>query len=73
MLLGFCTRLFAAPLVFVMIVAIKAAFWDQVDSLVYLLGLAEFAYLAIFLWLTLAGPGPVSLDHLLQRQSPGQN
>jgi putative oxidoreductase len=73
LLLGFCTRLFAAPLVFVMIVAIKAAFWDQVDSLAYLLGLVEFAYLAIFLWLTLAGPGPVSLDHLLQRQTTEKN
>jgi putative oxidoreductase len=67
LLLGLCTRLFAVPLIVVMIVAIKAAFWDQVDSLAYLLGLSEFAYLAIFLWLAVAGPGPVSLDHLLQR------
>jgi putative oxidoreductase len=67
LLLGLCTRLFAAPLIVVMIVAIKAAFWEQVDSLSYLLGLSEFAYLAIFLWLAVAGPGPLSLDRLLQR------
>jgi len=50
----------------VMIVAIKSAFWDQVDSLEYLLGLSEFAYLAVFLWLATAGAGAASLDHLLQ-------
>ncbi|HMM66680.1 MAG TPA: DoxX family protein [Dokdonella sp.] len=67
LILGLYTRIFAAPLIVVMIVAIKSAFWDQVDSLEYLLGLVEFAYLAIFLWLSLAGPGAVSLDYLLQR------
>jgi putative oxidoreductase len=67
LILGLFTRIFAAPLIVVMIVAIKAAFWDQVDSLEYLLGLSEFAYLAIFLWLSTAGPGAVSLDRLLQR------
>ncbi|MEP6882442.1 MAG: DoxX family protein [Dokdonella sp.] len=67
LLLGLFTRIFSAPLIVVMIVAIKSAFWDQVDSLEYLLGLSEFAYLAIFLWLSTAGPGAVSLDHLLQR------
>jgi putative oxidoreductase len=67
LILGLFTRIFAAPLIVVMIVAIKSAFWDQVDSLEYLLGLSEFAYLAIFLWLSTAGPGAVSLDRLLQR------
>lgn len=67
LLLGLFTRLFAAPLIVVMIVAIKSALWEQVDSLESLLGLGEFAYLAIFLWLSTAGPGAVSLDYLLQR------
>ncbi|MEZ5462782.1 DoxX family protein [Dokdonella sp.] len=67
LLLGLCTRIFSAPLIVVMVVAIKSVFWDQVDSLDYLLGLSEFAYLAIFLWLSVAGPGTVSLDHVLQR------
>ena len=66
LLLGLCTRIFSASLIEVMIVAIKSAFWDQVDSLEYLLGLNEFAYLAIFLWLATAGAGAASLDHLLQ-------
>lgn len=67
LLLGLFTRISAAPLVLVMIVAIKSVFWDRVDSFDYLLGLGEFAYLAIFLWLSVAGPGAVSLDHLMQR------
>jgi putative oxidoreductase len=66
LLLGLFTRIFSAPLIVVMIVAIKSAFWDQVDSLEYLLGLSEFAYMAVFLWLATAGAGAASLDHLLQ-------
>ena len=66
LLLGLFTRIFSALLIVVMIVAIKSAFWDQVDSLEYLLGLSEFAYLAVFLWLATAGAGAASLDHLLQ-------
>ncbi|MGH8751049.1 MAG: DoxX family protein [Burkholderiales bacterium] len=70
LLLGLFTRLAAAPLVIVMMVAIRSALWEQVDSLETLLGFEEFAYLAIFLWLAIAGPGIVSLDHLLQRLWP---
>lgn len=68
LLLGLCTRLIAVPLAIVMIVAIKSVFWAEVDSLLFLLGLSEFAYLAIFLWLAAAGAGAVSLDHLLLRR-----
>ena len=50
-----------------MIVAIKSAKWGDVDSLETLLGFDEFEYLALFLWLSVAGPGPLSLDDLLQR------
>jgi putative oxidoreductase len=47
----------------VMIVAIRAAKWADVDSLETLLGFDEFEYLALFLWLAIAGPGPVSVDY----------
>jgi putative oxidoreductase len=50
-----------------MIVAIRAAKWADVDSLETLLGFDEFEYLALFLWLAIAGAGPVSLDHFLER------
>ena len=59
----------AALLMVVMVVAIRSAFWSEIDSLEYLLGLSEMAYLAIFLWLALAGAGTVSLDSLLQRSA----
>jgi putative oxidoreductase len=50
-----------------MIVATISAKWDQIDSLETLLGFEELAYMALFGWLAVAGPGPVSLDHVLQR------
>lgn len=66
LLLGLCTRIAAVPLAIIMIVAIRTALWEQVDSLETLLGLEEFAYLAIFLWLAISGPGAISVDHVLQ-------
>lgn len=67
LLVGLFTRLAATPLVIVMIVAIVSAKLDQVNSLETLLGFEEVAYMALFGWLAVAGPGPVSLDALLQR------
>lgn len=67
LLLGLFTRLAATPLVIVMAVAIVSAKLDQITSLETLLGFEEIAYMALFGWLAVAGPGPISLDHLLQR------
>jgi putative oxidoreductase len=67
LLLGFLTRISAGALGVTMIVAIKAAKWDDVDSLETLLGFDEFEYLALFLWLAIAGAGRVSIDHFLMR------
>ena len=67
LLLGFLTRISAGALGVTMIVAIKAAKWDQVDSLETLLGFDEFEYLALFLWLAIAGAGAVSIDRWLER------
>ncbi|MGD0491681.1 MAG: DoxX family protein [Steroidobacteraceae bacterium] len=67
LLLGVLTRISAGALGITMIVAIKSAKWADVDSLETLLGFDEFEYLALFLWLAVAGPGPLSLDRLLQR------
>lgn len=68
LLIGLFTRLAATPLVVVMAVAIVAAKLGQIDSLETLLGFEEVAYMALFGWLAVAGPGPVSLDALLQRR-----
>jgi putative oxidoreductase len=72
LLLGLFTRLAAVPLIIVMIVAIIAAKWAEVDSLETLLGFDEVAYMVLFLWLAVAGPGPISLDRLLQRSCSRQ-
>lgn len=65
LLAGLFTRIAAGALGITMIVAIRSALWNQVDSLETLLGFDETAYLAIFIWLAIAGPGVVSLDRLL--------
>jgi putative oxidoreductase len=48
-----------------MAVAIASAKADQIDSLETFLGLEEVSYFVMFAWLAIAGPGPVSLDHLV--------
>lgn len=68
LLLGLLTRISAGALGVVMIVAVRAAQWDQIDSLVTFLGFEEIMYLAIFLWLAIAGPGVISIDRLLQQR-----
>jgi putative oxidoreductase len=65
LILGLFTRIPAAMLAFTMLVAIKSAKWDQVDSLEALLGFEEATYFAGFMWLAIAGPGAASLDRLL--------
>jgi putative oxidoreductase len=43
---------------------------DQVDSFETLAGFEEVSYMALFGWLAVAGPGPISLDYLLQKLQP---
>ena len=69
MLFGFLTRFASVPLMVVMVVAIATAKWSDVDSLETLLGFEEVSYFVMFAWLGIAGPGPVSLDHLILRAS----
>jgi putative oxidoreductase len=68
LLLGLLTRISAGALGITMIVAIKSAKWADVDSLETLLGFDETEYLALFLWLAIAGAGKLSLDYLLTRK-----
>ena len=63
------TRISAGALGVTMIVAIVSAKWDMVDSLETLLGFDETEYLALFLWLAIAGAGAVSIDWLLERRA----
>jgi putative oxidoreductase len=67
LLVGLLTRFIAVPMMIIMIVAIASAKWADVDSLETLLGFEEVSYFVMFAWLGIAGPGPVSLDHLVLR------
>jgi putative oxidoreductase len=68
LILGLLTRISGGALGVVMIVAIKSAKWADVDSLETLFGFEEATYLAVFLWLAIAGPGAASLDYWLQKR-----
>jgi putative oxidoreductase len=68
LLLGLLTRIAAGALGVVMIVAVAAVQWPEVDSFLTFVGLEEIMYLALFLWLAIAGAGRVSIDALLERR-----
>jgi len=68
LLLGLCTRFAVVPLIVTMMVAIRTALWDQVDSVSSLFGIAEFLYIALLVWLGTDGAGPLAVDALLQRR-----
>jgi putative oxidoreductase len=75
LLLGLASRLSALPLLASMAVAILTAQRENVHGLPDLFGLVEWTYLALLLWVALAGPGKASLDHLLvtkRRRTPIQ-
>ena len=67
LLAGFATRFAVVPLIITMCVAIRTALWPQVDGLGSLVGLTEFAYIALLVWLGTNGAGPLSLDWLVAR------
>jgi putative oxidoreductase len=70
-LLGLLTRLAALPMAFTMVIAVLTAKRDDIDSVGSFFGLVEVSYLVMFLWLAVAGPGKLSLDHLLGRLLTG--
>jgi putative oxidoreductase len=67
LVVGLGSRLAALPLMASMAVAILTAQRDQIHGLPDLFGLVEWTYLALLLWVAIAGPGKLSLDHLLSR------
>jgi putative oxidoreductase len=67
LLVGLFTRLAAVPLIVVMIVAIAAAKWSDINGLSDLLGFVETLYVVLLAWLGTAGAGPISLDRVLLR------
>jgi putative oxidoreductase len=68
LLAGLLTRISAGALGVVMVVAVLTVQWPEVDSFLTLVGLEEVMYLALFLWLAIAGAGRVSIDYHLERR-----
>jgi putative oxidoreductase len=64
-LVGLGTRLAALPMAFTMVVAILTAKRADIHGLTDLVGFEEWSYLVFFLWLVVAGAGPLSLDRLV--------
>lgn len=73
LMLGFCTRLTAIPLIFTMIVAYLTTEMDAVRGLFSnpddFLKATPFLFLFACLILLIFGPGLFSVDHLLRRNS----
>jgi len=66
-LLGLGARLASLPLAFTMVVAILTAKRADIDGVTTLLGFEEWSYIVFFIWIALAGPGPLSLDALIRK------
>ncbi|HXJ20141.1 MAG TPA: DoxX family protein [Polyangia bacterium] len=66
-LVGLGTRLAALPMGFTMVVAILTAKRGDITGLTALVGFEEWSYLVFFIWLAVAGAGPISLDALIRR------
>jgi putative oxidoreductase len=66
-LAGLFTRLATVPLIITMLVAIVTAQRENATSLGGLFGLVEFCYIALLVWIGVAGAGPLSLVRVLVR------
>jgi putative oxidoreductase len=64
-LVGLGTRLAAIPMMFTMVVAILTAKRADIHGLTDLVGFEEWSYLVFFVWLAVAGAGPLSLDRII--------
>ncbi len=66
-LAGLGARLASLPLAFTMVIAILTAKRANIDGITSLVGFEEWSYLVLFIWIALAGAGPLSLDALIAR------
>jgi putative oxidoreductase len=73
LLVGLLTRVAAALLACTMIVALLTAIVPKAEGIGDIASAIEVAYLSLFIWLAVAGPGALSLDNLIAkvlRRSP---
>jgi len=67
LMLGLFTRLVSIPLMFNMLVAIVKVKMKEVTGIDDFVEMDEALYIFISFWLMMAGPGRVSIDHLIRR------
>jgi putative oxidoreductase len=66
-MLGLFTRLVSIPMMFNMLVAILKVKIKEITGIDDFVEMDEVLYMFIFFWLMMAGPGRVSLDHLIAK------
>ena len=67
LVLGLGTRIAALALATTMVVATLTAVWPKLEDKAGIFSAIEIAYLVVFVWLAVAGPGPASVDHILRK------
>jgi putative oxidoreductase len=67
-LIGLFTRVATLPLIVTMTVAILTAKRGDIHELSDLLGMGEYLFIVVLLWLGAYGAGPLSLDAVLARR-----
>jgi len=67
LVLGLGTRIAALALSTTMVVATLTAVWPKLEDKAGIFSAIEIAYLVVFVWLAVAGPGPASVDHILRK------
>src|ERR1700737_3068707 len=67
LMLGLFTRFVSIPLMFNMFVAIMKVKINKVSGIDDFVEMDEALYMFILFWLMMAGPGRVSVDHLIRR------
>lgn len=69
LLLGFLSRISAMLLAAIMVGFLTLTRWSDVHSVQAFVSFEETQFLAIFLWLAVAGAGPLSVDNWIQGKS----
>jgi putative oxidoreductase len=68
LVLGLLTRLASLPLIAIMAVALATAKAGEIQGVTDLFGLSEYLYAVLLVWLAIAGPGKISVDHVVLHQ-----
>jgi putative oxidoreductase len=68
LLIGLATRFASLALAFNFVIAIATVIWKDLGDKLNVFGVVETSYILLFIWIAVAGPGPLSLDYLITRK-----